>query len=107
MPPIIDDDPRFDRPQTSTVNENITEIRYLVRFDRRLTTREMANELKLDLSFYAVLSSVTENFNMRRMSAKFIPKLLLVEQKKHILQVSQELFNLAENDPDFSICFLS
>lgn len=72
--------------------------RDLLRSDRRLTIREMADEL--NLSFYAVQSILTEDLNMRRVSAKFIPKLLSDEQKEHRLQVSQELLNLAENDPD-------
>ena len=37
---------------------------------------------------------------MRRVSAKFIPKLLSDEQKLHQLQVAQEMINRRENDPD-------
>ena len=37
---------------------------------------------------------------MRRVSAKFIPKLLSGEQKQHRLQVAQELINRSENDAD-------
>ena len=37
---------------------------------------------------------------MRRVSAKFIPKLLSDEQKHHRLQVTQEMINRSENDPD-------
>ena len=56
-------------------------VRDLVHSDRRLTIREMSDEL--NLSFYAVQSILTEDLNMRRVSAKFIPKLLTDEQKQH------------------------
>lgn len=94
----VEDDPRSGRPSSSKTDENIVKVRDLVRSDRRLTIREMADEL--NLSFYAVQSILTENLNMRRVSAKFIPKLLTDQQKQHRLEVSQDLINRAETDPD-------
>ena len=94
----IRDSPRSGRPSTSKTNENIVKVRDLVRSIHRLTIREMANEL--NLSFYAVQSILSEDLNMRRVSVKFIPKLLSDQQKQYRLEVSQELFNRAETDPD-------
>ena len=73
-------------------------VRDLVRSDRRLTFREMSHEL--NLSLYAVQSILTKELTMRRVFAKFIPKLLSDEQKQHQLQVAQEMINRSENDPD-------
>ena len=70
----------------------------LVRSDRRLTIREMS--LELNLSFYAVQSILTKDLTTQWVSAKFIPKLFLDEQKQHRLQVAQEMINRSENDPD-------
>ena len=69
-----------------------------MRSDRRLTIREMVDELTL--RFYAVQSILTEDLNMRRVSPKFIPKFLLDKQKEHRLQVFQNLINWAGNTPD-------
>ena len=55
---------------------------------------------ELNLSFYAVQSILTKDLTMRRVPAKFIPKLLSDEQKQHRLQVAQEMINRSENDPD-------
>ena len=70
----------------------------LVHSDHRLTIREMSHEL--NLSFYAFQSILTKDLTIRRVSAKFIPKLLSDEQKQHRLQVAQEMINQSENDPD-------
>ena len=77
----VEDEPRSGRPSTSKTDDNVVKVRNLVRSDRRLTIREMSDEL--NLSFYAVQSILTEDLNMRRVSAKFIPKLLTDEQKQH------------------------
>ena len=98
MATSVEDDPRPSRPATSKSGENIVKVRDLVRSDRRLTIREMSHEL--NLSFYAVQSILTKDLTMRRVSAKFIPKLLSDEQKQHRLQVAQELINRSENDAD-------
>ena len=92
-------DPRTGRPSTSNTDENIVKVRDLVRSYRRLTIREMSHEL--NLSFYAVQSILTKDLTMRRVSVKFILKLLSDEQKQHRLQVAKEMINRSENDPDF------
>lgn len=81
----VEDEPRSGRPSTSKTDDNVVKVRDLVRSDRRLTIREMSDEL--NLSFYAVQSILTEDLNMRRVSAKFIPKLLTDEQKQHRFEV--------------------
>ena len=92
------DDPRPGRPSTSKTDENFVKVRDPVRSDRRLTIREMSDEL--NLSFYAVQSTLTKDLTMRRVSAKFIPKLLSDERKQHRLQVAQEMIHRSESDPD-------
>ncbi|KAL7630775.1 UNVERIFIED_CONTAM: hypothetical protein RMT77_019010 [Armadillidium vulgare] len=66
--------------------------------DHRLTIREVFDEL--NLSFYAVQSMLIEDLKMRRMSAKFVPKLLSDQPKQHRLDVSQDLINRAKSHPD-------
>lgn len=95
---LVEDDLWSSRPSTSKTNENIVKVHDLVCSDRRLTISEMANEL--NLSFYAVQSILSEDLNMCRVSVKFIPKLLSDQQKQYRCEVSQELFNRAETDPD-------
>ena len=55
--------------------ENIERVRQLVRADRRLTVRMIAEELSISKdSVWAIL---TENLEMRKVCAKMVPKLLL------------------------------
>ena len=93
----VEDDPQPGRPSTSKTDENIVKIHDLVRSDRRLTIREMSHEL--NLSFHAVQSILTKHLTMRRVSAKFIPK-LSDKHKQHRLQVAQEMINRSENGAD-------
>ena len=44
----VDDDPRPGRPSTSRNDENIEKIQQLIRSDRRLTIRMIAEQLGLD-----------------------------------------------------------
>ena len=94
----MEDDPWPGRSSTSKTDENIVKVRDLVRSGYRHTIREMSHEL--NSSFYAVQSILTKELTMRRVSAKFIPKLLSDKQKQHRLQVAQEMINRNENDPD-------
>ncbi|XP_046986310.1 inhibin beta chain-like [Schistocerca americana] len=58
----------------------------------------MADEL--DSSFYEVQSILTKDLNIKRVSTKFIAKVLLSDQRQYRLEVSQELVTRTKNDPD-------
>ena len=66
-------------------NENIAKTHTLIRSDHRLTIREMANVL--NLTFYAIQLSLTQDMDMHRMSTKSTEELLSNEHKTHRLQV--------------------
>ena len=51
-----------------------------MRSDRQLTIMDMAN--RLNLSFYAVNSVLSEDLGVHRVSAKFIPNLASDEYKE-------------------------
>jgi len=67
--------------------------------DRRVTVRELVEEV--GISTGSVHSIVTDDLAMRRVSAKFVPKLLTMEQKQLRLEVSQDMLDYAESDPEF------
>jgi hypothetical protein len=57
--------------------------------DRRLTVREIANNIGIsDGSAHAIL---TDDLGMRREAAKCVPKLLSCEQKELRLDVAQDM----------------
>src|SRR5580692_2333115 len=55
----------------------------------------------IGISYGICQAILTDNFNMRRVAAKFVPRLLTPDQKQHRLDVCQELRETANSDPAF------
>ena len=68
--------------------------------DRRVTVRELAEDA--GISPGSLHSILTDNLTMRRVSAKFVPKLLTIEQKERRLKVTQDMLDSANNDTEFA-----
>jgi transposase len=66
----VDDDARAGRPSTSRVDENIQRVYDLVKADRRITTRMIAE--KLGISNGSVQTILKEDLNMRKLCAKIV-----------------------------------
>jgi len=66
--------------------------------DRRVTVRELAEEV--GISTGSVHSILTDGLVLRRVSAKFVPKLLTMEQKQLSLGVAQDMLDSANSDPE-------
>jgi len=95
----VESDARSGRLSTSRNDELIDQVRTLVMQDRRVTVRELVE--KVVISTGSVHSILTDDLAMRRVSAKFVPKLLRMEQKQLRLEVSQDMLDYANSDPDF------
>ncbi|GFX40691.1 uncharacterized protein TNCV_1218141 [Trichonephila clavipes] len=68
----IEDEPRSGRPSVSKTAENVVRVRDLVRSDRRLTVRMIGEELNLNhTTVHQILSN---EFKMRKICAKMVPK---------------------------------
>ena len=71
----------------------------LVRANRRLTVRELAEECGISVgSCHHIL---TEELKMHRIAAKFVPRLMTSDQPAHRVQVCQNLLDHSENDEEF------
>jgi len=66
------DAPRPGRPKTVTTLEIIDQIRELILEDRRISTQSIAEQL--GISRERVGSIIREDLNMRKLSAKWVPK---------------------------------
>ena len=95
----VESDPRSGRPSTSRNEEAMDQVREKVLEDRRLTVREIAAEM--GISTGSVHSILTEDLNLRRMSAKFVPKLLTEQQKELRKEISEDMLDVANHDPEF------
>jgi hypothetical protein len=95
----IESDECSGRPSTSRNPVMIDKEHSAVLDNRTITIRELSDELVL--SFGLVQSILTENLGMKRVSAKFVPKLLTVVQKETRLAVARDLLQCADQDADF------
>ena len=77
----------------------MNEVRTLVMQDRRVTVRELAEEV--GISTGSVHSILTDDLAMQRVSAKFVPKLLTMEQRQLHLEDVQDMLDSANSDPEF------
>ncbi|KAL4088708.1 hypothetical protein QTP88_023792 [Uroleucon formosanum] len=88
-----------ERPSTSRNEEMIQKIRTAIRGNRRLTIMELSNEFQI--SFGSVQTILTTDLDMRRVAAKFVPKLLSGEQKENRKQIATDLLECSESDDFF------
>ena len=76
----VEDDERPGRPRTSTTDENVKKVKEMVMNDRRITIREVADDVGISIGqCHGIFSNV---LGMKRVAAKFVPKLLNLEQNR-------------------------
>lgn len=66
---------------------------------RRITVRELASQV--GVTIVPEHSRLTEDLGLQRMTTKFGPKPLTVEQKQPRLQIAQDMLDNANSDPNF------
>ena len=95
----VDDDERTGRPSSCTTPEIVARIQELIRQDRRLIIRDIAEEVKV--GYRTCQRVLTEEFGMHRVAAKFVSRILTAGQKQQRVNVCTELRQLASNDETF------
>jgi transposase len=86
---LVESEARSGRPSTRRNDELIDQGWTVVMQGRRVTIRELAEEVGISIG--SVHSILTDDLAMRRVPAKFVPKLLTMEQKQLRLEVSQNM----------------
>ena len=71
----VTDKERSGRPATSRNEENITKIRQIVRENRWLTVRSIAEQMNIDRE--TVRKILTEDLDMRKVCVEMVPKELI------------------------------
>ncbi|GBP77052.1 Histone-lysine N-methyltransferase SETMAR [Eumeta japonica] len=96
-----EDDSRPGRPVTVVTEENVRKIEKLVLADRRIKLWQIAEELQI--SKERVGEIIHEHTNMRKISARWIPKMLTPFDKQRRLQTSKDFLELVGDNID-EIC---
>ncbi|GFT81950.1 protein GVQW3 [Trichonephila clavipes] len=79
-------DPRSGRPSTFRNEDKIAQGKAVVRSDRRLTVREIAQECHISVG--SCNEILRKDLNVHRESAKFVPRLLTKDQQFQRLATS-------------------
>ena len=93
------DSERHGRPSTSRNDNVINQVQTLLMQDHRITVRELAGEVGVSIG--SVQHILTVDSGLRRVSAKFVPKLLTMEQKQLRLEITQDMLDCVESDSNF------
>jgi len=70
-----------------------------------IDSREISEDLNID--YGSVQNILTTDLNMRRVSVKFVPRVLTLEQKQQLLSISLELRDRPSSDSSFSGNFIT
>jgi len=92
------DAPRPGRPKTVTTPEIIDRIHELILEDRRISAKSIAEQLGISREW--VGSIIHEDLDMRKLSAKWVPKCLHADQKHQRCQSSEQLLEFFRRDPN-------
>ena len=84
-----------ERPSTSTNDNNVEKVKEMVMNDRRITITEVDDDVISIGSCHEIFSNV---LGMKRVAAKFVPKLLNFEQKQTRMEVAQKSLNEVNDD---------
>jgi len=90
-------DDRSGRPSTATTPSKLAQVRAAVNKDPRRTINDLCAEV--GIGYGSCQRILTEQLNMNRIAAKFVPRVLIQDQKDSRVAICQELKETVINDP--------
>ena len=95
----VEDDERSRRPTISKTTNNNQEIEKIVREDRRLSIRLIAERMSIDKE--TVWQVLHDNLHMTKVCAQVVSKLLTSDQKEKRQEVCADISKQIEENPKF------
>lgn len=89
----LEDDPRSGRPATTTTQENIDSVENILQTNRRITIREVASITGISLR--QLHEIITNNLQMRKLTARWVPRLLTTAQRNNRVEACKELLRMS------------
>lgn len=89
--------PSTGRPKEVVTEENIKKILDIVMNDRRVKLREIVE--MVNISYERVFNILHEHLHMKKLSARWVPRLLSVEQKRVRQTSSQRCLDMIKRNP--------
>jgi histone-lysine N-methyltransferase SETMAR len=92
----LEDDPRAGRPVEVTTHEMCEAVERVVLENRRVKVTEIAE--RINMSVGSVETIIHEHLGMRKVSARWVPRLLTPDMKHRRVECCQELLTRFENN---------
>lgn len=94
----LNDDPRSGRPVEATGDDIVEKIEDLILENNRLTKKQLAEIV--NISTESVLRILHEKLGMNKVSCRWVPKMLTVENKRQRLLAANEFLDRCKVDPE-------
>jgi histone-lysine N-methyltransferase SETMAR len=91
---LVEDDERGGRPKSTRTEENIAAVVDLVKNDRRIASRMIAESLNIPKT--VVLRILKEDLGKRKLCARFVPHCLTLEQREERVTYCQDIIVMAD-----------
>ncbi|GFU86048.1 histone-lysine N-methyltransferase SETMAR [Trichonephila clavipes] len=85
----LEDNERLGRPNIATTDENIAKVYQMVLDDHRIKVREIAKIM--NMSKERVCHILNQHLGMRKLSARWVPRLFTLDQKRVRMNISNAL----------------
>lgn len=96
----MEDDQRPGRPKTASTDNNIKKIHQMVINNRRIKVRDVAETM--EISKERVCNILNKDLDMRKLTARWVPRLLTLHQKRVRMKISKALLaQFRQNKSDF------
>ncbi|XP_020296620.1 putative uncharacterized protein FLJ37770 [Pseudomyrmex gracilis] len=83
------DDERSGRPKTAITDDNIAQVHQMVLDNRRIKVREIGEAM--NMSKERVCHILNKDLGMRKLSARWVPRLLTLNEKRVRMNISNAL----------------
>ena len=93
----VEDEQRSGRPKDALTEETIEKIHDIVMNDRRVKVREIADLTKISME--RVHFALHEKLGMKKLSARWVPRLLTLDQKRQRMTTSQQCLAMFKRNP--------
>jgi len=94
----VEDDARSGRPKEAVTNENIKKVHKIILNDRKVKLIEVAETLKI--SKERVGHIIHEYLDMRKLCAKWVPRVLTIDQKQKRCDDSEQCLAIFNRNKD-------
>ena len=96
---LVEDDERGGRPKSTRTEVNIAALADLVKNDRRIASRMIAESLNIHKT--VVLRILKQDLGKRKMCARFVPHSLTSEQREDRVTSCQDIISMADEHKNF------